>query len=377
MSLWDRFSQAVADRHGYARRWKERTGGRVVGYLCTYVPEEYVYAAGALPVRILGGHEPQDVTEPHISAKWCSFCRDCLAQGLLGHYDYLDGITIAQSCFHIQQTYDSWERHIPISFSHHIYMPSHIHKPSALECLITEFQDFKEHLEQWTGQAITPQRLEEAVTLVDTSRGLMRQAYDLRQAECPPISGTQAMEMVLASQLMDKGEHSQLLREVLGGLSPRVDGCEGEVRLMLLGSENDDVDFVRMVEGLGAMVVTDDHCTGGRSFWNTVDTAGADLAEAVARRYFSRPPCPQKDVGQHRERLEYITSLARQWRVQGAIILLQKFCDPHGFDLPPVQQALRDMGVQTLFLESDVTLAAGQFRTRVEAFLETMQLEVV
>ncbi|MEK7848763.1 MAG: 2-hydroxyacyl-CoA dehydratase [Chloroflexota bacterium] len=377
MSVWERFAQVVSDRHSYARQWKGRTGGRVVGYLCTYVPEEYVYAAGALPVRVLGGHEPQDVTEPHISAKWCSFCRDCLAQGLLGRYDYLDGITIAQSCFHIQQTYDSWVRHIPPVFYHHIFMPSHVHKPSALECLVTEFQGFQRHLEGWTGQAITPGGLRAAVALVDENRRLMRQAYELRRADCPPISGAQAMEMVLASQLMDKREHNQLLREALAGLEGQSDSCEGKVRLMLLGSENDDVEFVRMVEGLGSVVVVDDHCTGSRAFWNTVDGAGADLTVAIARRYLTRPPCPQKDVGQHRERLEHIISLARQWRVQGAIILLQKFCDPHGFDLPPVQKALRDMGVHTLFLESDVTLAAGQFRTRVEAFLETMQLELV
>ena len=144
MSVWDEFSRVATDRHAYARQWKEHNGGKVVGYMCTYVPEEYIYAVGALPVRVLGGHEPEDVTEPHISAKWCSFCRDCLAQGLLGRYDYLDGITISQSCYHIQQTYDSWERHIPISFSHHIYTPSHIHKPSALECLVAEFQEFRE-----------------------------------------------------------------------------------------------------------------------------------------------------------------------------------------------------------------------------------------
>jgi benzoyl-CoA reductase subunit C len=376
MSVWDKFSQVTADRHSYARQWKERTGGKVVGYLCTYVPEEYIYAAGALPVRVLGGHEPEDVTEPHISAKWCSFCRDCLAQGLLGRYDYLDGITIAQSCYHIQQTYDSWERHIPISFSHHIYTPSHIHKPSALECLITEFQDFREHLEQWTGQDITPQGLQGAVALVDESRRLMRQVYDRRMGECPPVSGTQAMEMVLASQFMDKREHNKMLKEALNGLGPG-GGCDGEVRLMLLGSENDDVDFVRMVEGLGSTVVVDDHCTGGRYFWNPVDTAQGDLPEAIARRYLTRPPCPQKDVGEERTRIGHIVSLARQWQVQGAIILLQKFCDPHGFDMPSVQNALREMGVQTLFLESDVTLPAGQFRTRVEAFLETMQLEMV
>ena len=72
----------------------QRTGGKVIGYFCTYVPEEILHAAGVLPVRILGSHEPQDVTEPHIFGMYCPFCRDCLAQGLQGRYDYLDGIMI-------------------------------------------------------------------------------------------------------------------------------------------------------------------------------------------------------------------------------------------------------------------------------------------
>ena len=53
-----------------------RQGGKVLGYFCTYVPEELVYAAGILPVRILGIHEPQDVTEPYIVGMYCPFEND-------------------------------------------------------------------------------------------------------------------------------------------------------------------------------------------------------------------------------------------------------------------------------------------------------------
>ena len=67
------------NRAEYARQWKARTGGKVVGYFCTYGPEELMYAANILPVRILGSHEVQDVTEPHIFGMFCPFCRDCLA----------------------------------------------------------------------------------------------------------------------------------------------------------------------------------------------------------------------------------------------------------------------------------------------------------
>ncbi|MDP7239640.1 MAG: benzoyl-CoA reductase, partial [Dehalococcoidia bacterium] len=77
------FQQITDNRHQYAKQWKERTGGKVVGCLCTYTPEEVIHAAGALPVRVLGGHQPQDITEPHIYNMYCSFCRDILSQTLL------------------------------------------------------------------------------------------------------------------------------------------------------------------------------------------------------------------------------------------------------------------------------------------------------
>ena len=86
--MMEKFKEWYEQRHTYAKEWKKKTGGKVAGYFCTYVPEEILYAADVLPVRILGSHEPQDVTEPHIFGMFCPFCRDCLAQGLQGRYDY-------------------------------------------------------------------------------------------------------------------------------------------------------------------------------------------------------------------------------------------------------------------------------------------------
>ncbi len=71
------FEEWYNARHECAREWKKKTGGKVLGYFCTYVTEEIVYAAGVLPVRILGSHEPQNVTEPHIFAMFSS--RGCRA----------------------------------------------------------------------------------------------------------------------------------------------------------------------------------------------------------------------------------------------------------------------------------------------------------
>ena len=73
-----KFRDWIDNRHEYAKEWKEKSDHKVVGYFCTYVPEEILYAANMLPVRILGSHEPPTVTEPYIFAMFCHLCRDCL-----------------------------------------------------------------------------------------------------------------------------------------------------------------------------------------------------------------------------------------------------------------------------------------------------------
>ena len=107
----EKFRDWYENRHDYAKSYKDRTGRKIVGFFCTYSPEEIYYAFDVLPVRILGSHEVQDVSEPHIFGMFCPFCRDVLAQGLKGRYDYLDGITIGQSCIHLRQAYTSWDIH--------------------------------------------------------------------------------------------------------------------------------------------------------------------------------------------------------------------------------------------------------------------------
>jgi benzoyl-CoA reductase/2-hydroxyglutaryl-CoA dehydratase subunit BcrC/BadD/HgdB len=47
--MFEPFERMYRERHDYARAWKERTGGKLLGYFCTYVPEEILYAADVLP----------------------------------------------------------------------------------------------------------------------------------------------------------------------------------------------------------------------------------------------------------------------------------------------------------------------------------------
>jgi len=365
------FKEWYDARHKYAREWKKNhPKGKVVGYFCTYVPEEILYAADVLPVRILGSHEPQDVTEPHIFGMYCPFCRDCLAQGLKGRYDYLDGVMIAQSCLHIRQAFTSWQLHIPVDFSYYLPMPHNVQSKFAAPFLKTELEAFKQAFEKWIGKTITDADLDKGIDIMNQSRRLMKKLYETRQADNPPITGLEAMYAAVSNQMIDKREHSRVLEAVLNELPNRKLDRETGNRLMIVGSEDDDTAFIGMVESVGATIVIDDHCTGSRYFWNEVQKEN-DRLKSIAERYVNRPACPTKDWPT-RTRLPHILKLAQDYKVQGAIIIQQKFCDPHELDIPAIVKMFKENNIPTLFLEFDVTVPIGPFKTRVQAFLEMM-----
>lgn len=368
----EKFQEVYENRHEYAKKWKERTKGKVIGYFCTYAPEELMYAAGILPVRILGSHEPQDVTEPHIFGMYCPFCRDVLAQGLKGRYDYLDGIMISQSCMHIRQSFNSWKKHVPVDYAYYLFMPNHVQSSHARPYLKEELREFKNSLEAWTGKEITETAIKEAIEVYNTNRRLLREIYELRKDKTPPITGLEALYLVVSSQMMDKKEHNNMLAEFKAQLSNRPIRESG-IRLLVVGSENDDTGLIKLIEELGTTIVIDDHCTGSRYFWNEVITNG-DLLQAIANRYIDRPPCPTKDY-ERRDRLTHVMKLVEEYNVQGAIFLQQKFCDPHECDIPSFNKAFKEAGIPSYFLELDTTVPYGQFKIRLEAFLEMLQAD--
>jgi benzoyl-CoA reductase subunit C len=376
--MLEKFKDYYQDRHDYARKWKEKNPeGKVVGYFCTYVPEEILYAANILPVRILGGHEPPHLVTPHMFDMWCPFSRDCLNQGLEGKYDYLDGVMIAQSCLHQRHAFAAWEIQIPTPWKYYLVMPNAVRSPRSKPFLAGELEDFKKAVEEWTGKSIGDSDLDEGIEIMNTNRRLMKEVYESRKQENPPITGTEAMTMAWASQLMDKREHNNLLKQLLEELPNRKIDREVGVRLMIVGSENDDTPFMEMVESIGGTFVIEDHCTGSRYFWDEV-VPDDNRIQAIANRYCDRVPCPSKDWGQgewRQKRFPHILNLAQEYGVQGVVLMQQKFCDPHECDIPSLRRYLEENGLPCYFLEFEVTVPVGQFRIRVEAFLEQICAE--
>ncbi|OIP09475.1 MAG: benzoyl-CoA reductase, bzd-type, subunit N [Betaproteobacteria bacterium CG2_30_68_42] len=372
--LFDPFKTWYEKRHDYARDWKARTGGQVVATMCTYTPEELLIAAGMLPVRVLGAHEPQNVTEPHVFGMFCPFCRDSLAQGLLNRFDYAEGVTLTQSCIQYRQSFASWRMHVPtVKWDYYVPMPNEVQSRHARLAHYGEVKKFRDFLGKLTGQPLSEEALAEAVEVVNENRRLLRQLFDYRKQPNPNVTGLEALYASLSAQFVDKREHNALLRKVLAALpSRRLERPEG-VRVMTIGSENDDCGFMAMIESVGATIVIDDQCSGTRYFWNEAKPNG-DPIKAIADRYIDRPACPTKDYPAH-TRFDHVLGLAKDYNARAAIFLQQKFCDPHEGDYPDLKRHLEANGIPTLFLEFDITNPLGPFRIRVEAFLETLSEE--
>ncbi|MBF8266012.1 MAG: Benzoyl-CoA reductase, bzd-type, BzdN subunit [Dehalococcoidia bacterium] len=367
--------ESVNHRHEYAQAWKQINGGKVAGVFCIYVPEEILHAMGILSVRIRGSREPEDVTEPYITGWWCAHCRSSMAEVLKGKYSYVDGIVYAVSCPHVYQVYNSWSRHGNLSYTYDLWIPENTRNNYALGFLQKEFSKFARSLEDWTGKSLNEEKLSQSIQLFNLNRQLLSQIYELRKAAKPPLMGSEAMEIILAGMAMDKGEYTKLLQDVILELNTRNPPAP-RARLMLLGSENDDVGLVKFIESFGAVAVTDDLCMGRRYFAGGSISTDGDLMQAIATRYLNRPHCPQKDIVE-RNRLPQIYQQIEDYRVDGVIYLLEKFCEPHAYDLPKIKDQLDKMGIPFLILEVDLTTPAGQFRTRVEAFLDLIDAKVV
>jgi len=73
------------------------------------------------------------------------------------------------------------------------------------------------------------------------------------------------------------------------------------------------------------------------------------------------------------KRIDYITTMVRDFNVDGVILERLAFCDLWGFEQFSIFNDLKESGIPLLMLDREYTLGAvGQLRTRVQAFLETM-----
>ena len=173
------FYESYRKRHQIAEGLKG-AGTRVFGYFCNYTPEEIIYSAGIIPVRIRGSAENVELADAHLPSFCCSYMRSALDQGLKGRYSYLDGVVFPKTCDMTRALYSIWKRNITLPYYWSLPVPGKS-TDEAIEFFTHELRLFKESLEEFTGQRIADASITKSIRVYNENRSLMGEIYRLAQ----------------------------------------------------------------------------------------------------------------------------------------------------------------------------------------------------
>jgi benzoyl-CoA reductase subunit C len=345
------------DPHGWMR---EEGDSSVVGYFCSYVPEELIHAAGLVPTRLLRGPEPGPMAGRFMQTFCCSFARSVFEAMTDGTCDYLSAVVMPHTCDTARNMSDLIGVARPALTVLPLMVPTVTHTPEAVDFMVEELEVLKADLEPLASTEITDEKMWEAIRLYNRCR---RKLVDLGSYN---LDAPELFAAHLAFQSMGKEEFLRTAESI----EPRGEERAG-VKIALSGGPVPDTRIFSTLSDCGLRVVWDDLCTASRNAAGEVGEDGEPIRR-LAERYMGRIPCPTKsDPGQRR--LESLVEGVNGAGAQGVIFLVQNFCEFHAFDYPAFESRLTEEGISSMRLELEYPFEpSGREMTRIQAFAETL-----
>jgi bzd-type benzoyl-CoA reductase N subunit len=353
--------------------WSEQ-GGKILGYYCSYVPEELITAAGLMPFRIRAtGSTTTELADAYLTHLNCSFIRHSFDMALRGNYGFIEGVVLTSCCDHARRVYDNWKRYIKDSFIHFLALPRKSEE-TQVSWYRDELKNLKDHLEDHFDVKITDDKIQEAIKIHNETRALQRELYNLRKQKNPPITGAETLAVIVAGTAIPKAQYNALLKELLNDLRERKIDGDYRARLMILGGILDDPAYLDVIEEQGGLIVADTLCFGSKIFWEKVKEDEDDPLMALARYHIADSPSCPHTVGVFPQRANFVKDMVKDFDVDGIIAQRMQFCDNWGYESKMLADVMKEEGIPFLRLEKEYLLSSvGQLRTRIQAFLETLE----
>lgn len=366
--------RAYQDRDRPALQWKKR-GGQVIGCLGSDVPEEFLIAAGFLPVRICGDPAANsEIADQYLEPGFDPLVRAQFSRIVDGSYSYLDYLIISNSSDALIRVFYYLRALLEVEPSMgvpELYFFDFLHTHFRLSALYDRdrARDLLEILGNWRGQIVTSEELTRAIALCNQSRQLLQELQTLRGPQPPRLAGSQALELIGALQFMPRQEYNELLKTFLEQAHNLI-SLKG-VRLFVTGSTQDHTGFYELVESCGAIIVGEDHEMGSRLFTSQVDPS-VDPIEAIVDRYQLRPPSSSQATIS--ERVEALVNQVRASGAEGVIFFIHTADDAPSWDFPAQRKALAELGLPVLLLDNQpyVNTNIDEFNYKITGFIESI-----
>jgi benzoyl-CoA reductase subunit C len=376
-----KFTEVYDNRHLLAKQWRnEGRFKKVIGYTYAFMPEELIYAAGALPVQLTETEErsAHSTGSIYIPEFFCDYCQSVTGQALDGMYSYLDGVIFSNACVPLKVAADVWDLEVNTPYFRMLTCPC-VANEQARAYTRTQFQRLKKDMEQLCKTEVTDEALRRAIRIYNENRALIHELYELRKRDGSLITGRDAFEVVKASLVMPGDMHNELLKELLTHLKAKQPGVSKGVRVMVSAFIFEEAaiarpNFVAMIENAGGNVVLDDLARGPRYWWGDskpeeLEPKG-DPLDALVDHYLGKIPLAFKVSEQYRAKLYVDAAVAAG--VKGVIFFIPMYCESVLFQQPYIEKQLRDRSIATLALETVSSMEEGTLATRIGAFIETL-----
>ncbi|MFA5324062.1 MAG: 2-hydroxyacyl-CoA dehydratase family protein [Smithella sp.] len=351
----------------------KKQGRGIIGYFCSYMPEEIIHAAGFIPYR-MRAVESKGTTraDAYYSSINCTFVKHCFDKALNGDFAFLDGVVFLNGCDHSRRMYDNWRfARIDPSFLHMFFAP-HVIRENAYDYFAQECKKLKLSIEKHFNVSITDEALRESIRLYNEKRRLLAQIYSLRKKKDVPIRASELLGVMLAITAVPVEKAIEILADVKKFLMGRVVSKPEDLRLFISGGCIEEIDHLELIENCGSVIVADNLCLGIRHFQDEVKEKGEPF-RAIADRYLSHLSCPRM-MGDFDRRFNFLLDMKDEYGIDGAIIEKLKFCDIWGGEIYLHRVESKKKKIPLLALEREhCGGGAGQIKTRVQAFLEKMR----
>lgn len=356
-------------------------GGKVVGYLPgSYVPEEIIYASGAVPVCLCEAGEMGSVeaSSSFIPRNFCSFVRAQVGEKSLGksaHYGLVDLVVAPVACQHLKKMAEIWEYDAGMPLLK-LGVPLANTGDPDLDYYAGQLRKLRARLQKLTGNAIDDQTLLAAIGSYNAMREAFRKISSLRRSQNAPIDSLAFLKLQHASLYADPAVMTKALESTYESLAGDSGSGATEGPRLLLAGPNvcpGDYKVVDLVQAAGGSIVVEFVDEGVRNYWRDIDTAG-DPIEALARGYLrDSVPCAFM-IESARTRLDFALDLIADFSVAGAIWYELLGCETYDSEGYWFARQLENHDIPVLIIESDYGMSdVGTLTTRVEAFIEMVK----
>jgi benzoyl-CoA reductase/2-hydroxyglutaryl-CoA dehydratase subunit BcrC/BadD/HgdB len=354
------------------KEWKA-SGRKVIGWYNPYIPEEIIHAAGVLPFEVTGDNEPVQMqgAEANIYSNSCSKIRTCWQMQLDGKYGFLDGYVSSHMCDQDMRLSEVWAYYAKLPYMDNIYAPRK-RDEVAVQLYMKDIDGFRDRLSQYVICRIPDQHIADSIKVYNRGRELMGQLYELRKRDRPPVTGAEAVEVSKAAARLPREQFNELMEQLLEEIERTGREVEKTRRLMIIGSDLHNTNLIARLESLDAVVVVDEMDIGVRRASGQVDTQLPSM-EALARYYILGRPVDKHNWDSD-GRLEFIGEMAEQYKVDGVVSQIVRFCTYNGWDKFDLKKQMEEADIPLLELDMEYGHPGGsQVQIRAEAFMEMVE----